>query len=165
MPGKTGPTKAKNPKPEPVEESESVGAEVENATIEVEVSVVEELKAELEESNRQREMVAQALAESQQRQPAPAYSDVGDGKRIDDEEYGPYKDYTFVPTEFGEYAVPVGKVLFFIGKLKLNNDTKRMELKPYPAYRAATDEEMTDKGVPRRAPLRADQIKPTVAAK
>lgn len=48
--------------------------------------------------------------------------------------WGPYSDYQFVQTSWGEYGVPKGKVLFFQVEEVWNNKEKRFESRPMPYY-------------------------------
>lgn len=54
----------------------------------------------------------------------------GDTKRT----WGPFTDYQFVQTSWGEYGVPAGKVLFFNVEEVWNNKEKRFENRPMPYY-------------------------------
>jgi hypothetical protein len=61
-------------------------------------------------------------------------------------EWGPFRNLENVVTEFGEYGVERGKVLYFVWGHFFNADNQRVEA-PMPAYREATQAEqaMADK--------------------
>jgi len=48
--------------------------------------------------------------------------------------WGPYSDYQFVQTSWGEYGVPKDKVLFFQVEEVWNNKEHRFENRPMPYY-------------------------------
>jgi len=48
--------------------------------------------------------------------------------------WGPFNDYTFVSTSWGEYGVPKGKVLFFNVEDVWDNKEKRFDRRPMPYY-------------------------------
>lgn len=48
--------------------------------------------------------------------------------------WGPYADYTFVTTDWGEYGVPKGKVLFFEERMVWDNKEKRRRPTLMPFY-------------------------------
>ena len=67
--------------------------------------------------------------------------------RVGGREWGPFYNLEHVTTEFGEYGVPRGKVLYFLLEDVVNRETMRIERVPVSKYRDATvsEQEQADK--------------------
>lgn len=50
-------------------------------------------------------------------------------------DYGPYPEYLIVTTQYGEYGLEAGDILFFEHVDKLNRETGKIEKVPVPRYR------------------------------
>lgn len=124
----------------------------------------QELMAMLQQERTERKELAKALAQVQPQgipsAPAPNGQPV---VLLEGREWGPFAGYEFVTTPFGEYAVPIAKVLHFEGVNKVNRETLQLELVPYPVYREATEEERKANDVPEMKPLNPNKIKPPVS--
>lgn len=82
------------------------------------------------------QLTVEEVIEAVEDGPQLAPSEVVDvsAKAQERQTWGPFSDYQYVTTNWGEYGVPKGKVLFFETRQIWNNKEKRLQEYPMPYY-------------------------------
>lgn len=85
----------------------------------------------------QEEMVAKARTGPAD-QPIPVQDDpqpAAPTRAPNIEEWGPYNDYKIVPTQYGEFGLPKGEILYFVEQTNFSHRENRMVTRHVPQRR------------------------------